>query len=89
MPPIVVNLSPKYIGYRDYTIIIRIDACNILKSLAWYADVEPPTKDGIYRGSSWLEKQLAIDAAINFIDAFIDNAFPPGWEPVKEMYANS
>lgn len=91
MQPTIVCLcqNPKRIEYRAHTIFVRVGACEILKLIAWYADVEPPEADGIYRGSSWLEKELAIDAATTFIDALIVNAFPSGWQPIKEKYAKN
>ena len=98
-PPVALNLTPpepsERIEYRAHTIIVRSRLLEdsgwyvfeqSLTVTTWYADVEPPEADGIYRGRFGWNKTVAIIMAEVFIDALIDNDFPVGWQPIKEMY---
>ncbi len=76
-------------SYRNHAIILSQDRWEVLGTLRWFADVEPPEKDGLYEGDGWETPKKALLEAIQFIDALINGDFAelePQWQPIKILY---
>lgn len=76
-------------SYRNHAIILTQDNWEVLGALRWFADVEPPEKDGLYEGDGWETPKKALVEAIQFIDALINGDFAelePQWQPIKTPY---
>src|SRR5919202_4973132 len=76
-------------SYRNQAIILTQDNWEVLGALRWFADVEPPEKDGLYEGDGWETPKKALVEAIQFIDALINGDFAelePQWQPIKIPY---
>ncbi|HEY9611024.1 hypothetical protein [Allocoleopsis sp.] len=76
-------------SYRNHAIILSQDKWEVLGALRWFADVEPPEKDGLYEGDGWETPKKALIEAIQFIDALINGDFAelePQLQPIKIPY---
>ena len=76
-------------SYRNHVIILSQDEWEVFRILRWFADVEPPEKDGLYEGDGWETPKKALVEAIQFIDALINGDFTelePQLQPIKIPY---